>query len=186
LGHKISLFVKQHLEKTAGDEQPKLVTICKGNGPVSIATWRERKKPMIEFIYQILAKVGFNHPLHPPMTHLPMGMIMGGFLFGLTAVVFKKKELAKAAHYCYTLALIFVLPTMILGYMDWQYKLYGEWSNLIVAKIILAFTLTGMLVVAFVLGRNDCVDIKKRLIAYALCLALAIGLGFIGGTLQYG
>ncbi|MCG6909798.1 MAG: hypothetical protein LJE94_06690 [Deltaproteobacteria bacterium] len=141
---------------------------------------------MIESIYQLLAKVGFNHPLHPPMTHLPMGMIMGGFLFALTSAVFKKKELARAAHYCYTLALIFVLPTMLLGYMDWQYKFYGEWSSLIAIKIVLACTLAGMLVVAFFAGRNDRVEIKKKLITYAICFALAIGLGFIGGTLQYG
>ena len=141
---------------------------------------------MIEFIYHTLASMGFNHPLHPVMTHIPMGMIIGGFLFGLTAAVVKKKDLAKAAHYCYTLALIFVLPTMVLGYMDWQYKFDGEWTGLILAKIILAFALTGMLGVTFVLGRNDRTDMKKKLIAYAVCLVIATGLGFIGGELQYG
>jgi uncharacterized membrane protein len=141
---------------------------------------------MIEFIYKTLESIGFSHPLHPAMTHIPMGMIIGGFLFVLTATVFNKKDLAKAAHYCYTLALIFVLPTMLLGYMDWQYKFWGEWSGLITAKIILAFVLTGMLVVAFFVGRNEQVDLKKKLIVYAICLFLATGLGFLGGELQYG
>ena len=141
---------------------------------------------MIEFIYKILETVGFSHPLHPAMTHIPMGMIMGGFLFGLIAAVMNKKDLAKTAHYCYTLALVFVLPTMLFGYMDWQYKFDGEWNGLILTKIILAFVLTGMLVVSFILGRNEQVDLRKKLIVYALCLMIATGLGFTGGELQYG
>jgi uncharacterized membrane protein len=141
---------------------------------------------MIDFIYNTLAAVGFSHPLHPAMTHIPMGMIIGGFLFALTAAVMNQKDLAKTAHYCFTLALIFVLPTMILGYMDWQYKFDGEWNVLIVTKIILAFILTGMLVVTFIMGRNERVDLKKKLIVYAFCLMIATGLGFTGGELQYG
>lgn len=141
---------------------------------------------MIDFIYQTLASVGFRHPLHPAMTHIPMGMIMGGFLFALTAAVLNKGELAKAGHYCYTLALIFVVPTMLLGFMDWQYKFDGEWSNLILAKFVLAFLLTVMLVVAFKVGRDERTGMKRKLIVYAVCLVIATGLGFTGGELQYG
>jgi uncharacterized membrane protein len=141
---------------------------------------------MIEFIYQTLAKVGYSHPLHPAMTHIPMGMIIGGFLFAVGSVVMKKDDLAKAAHYCYTLALIFVLPTMMLGYMDWQYRLEAEWNRLILTKIILALMLTAMLVISFFYGKNVKVDIKQKLILYVICFAIAMGLGFIGGELQYG
>jgi uncharacterized membrane protein len=141
---------------------------------------------MIEFIYQTLAKLGYSHPLHPAMTHIPMGMIIGGFLFAAGSVVMKKDDLAKAAHYCCTLALIFVLPTMMLGYMDWQYKFDGEWNRLILTKIILAVMLTIMLGITFFYGKNVKVDIKQKLILYVICFAMAMGLGFIGGELQYG
>ncbi|MGB2929655.1 MAG: DUF2231 domain-containing protein [Desulfobacterales bacterium] len=141
---------------------------------------------MIEFIYQTLAKVGYSHPLHPAMTHIPMGMIIGGFLFAVGSVVMKKDDLAKAAHYCYTLAIIFVLPTMMLGYMDWQYKFEAEWNRLILTKIILALMLTAMLVITFIYGKNVKVDIKQKLILYVICFAISMGLGFIGGELQYG
>jgi uncharacterized membrane protein len=141
---------------------------------------------MIEFIYQTLAKMGYSHPLHPVMTHIPMGMIMGGFLFALGSVAMKKNDLAIAAHYSYTMALIFVLPTMTLGYMDWQYKLEAEWSGLILTKIILALVLAGVLVVTFFYGKNMKVDVKKKLILYGICFVIAMGLGFIGGELQYG
>jgi len=141
---------------------------------------------MIELIYQTLAKIGYSHPLHPAMTHIPMGMIIGGFLFAVGSVVMKKDDLAKAAHYCYTLALIFVLPTMMLGYMDWQYKFEAEWNRLILTKIILAVMLTAMLVISFFYGKNVKVDIKQKLILYVICFAISMGLGFIGGELQYG
>jgi uncharacterized membrane protein len=141
---------------------------------------------MIELIYQTLAKIGYSHPLHPAITHIPMGMIIGGFLFALGSVVMKKDDLAKAAHYCYTLALIFVLPTMMLGYMDWQYKFDAEWNRLILTKIILAVMLTVILVITFFYGKNVKIDSKQKLILYVICFAIAMGLGFIGGELQYG
>lgn len=141
---------------------------------------------MIEFVYQALAKVGYSHPLHPAMTHIPMGMIIGGFLFAVGSAVLKKDNLAKAAHYCYTLALIFVLPTMMLGYLDWQYKFDGEWNRLILTKIILAVILTLILIATFFSGKNVKVGIKQKLILYVICFAIAMGLGFIGGELQYG
>ncbi len=115
-----------------------------------------------------------------------MGMIIGGFLFAVGSVVMKKDDLAKAAHYCYTLALIFVLPTMMLGYMDWLYKFDAEWNRLILTKIILAVMLTVMLVITFFYGKNVKIDIKQKLILYGICFAIAMGLGFIGGELQYG
>jgi uncharacterized membrane protein len=40
---------------------------------------------MIESIYQTLAKIGYTHPLHPPATHLPAGLIIGAFIFALIA-----------------------------------------------------------------------------------------------------
>jgi len=50
---------------------------------------------MIDFIYQTLARIGFSHPLHPAITHIPMGMVIGGFLFAAASFVFKKDDLAK-------------------------------------------------------------------------------------------
>jgi uncharacterized membrane protein len=75
---------------------------------------------------------------------------------------------------------------MLLGYMDWQYKFDGEWNRLILTKIILAVMLTMMLGITFLYGKNVKVDMKQKLILYVICFAIAMGLGFIGGELQYG
>ncbi len=71
---------------------------------------------MIEFLYELLNQVGFTHPLHPAITHLPMGMAMGAFFFSLGSL--KYAELARTAYHCAILGLIFVLPTMFLGILE--------------------------------------------------------------------
>jgi uncharacterized membrane protein len=139
---------------------------------------------MIEFIYDTLARFGFEHPLHPPFTHLPMGLVTGGFLFSLAS--FKKAELIKTAHHCFSLALVFVVPTMIAGIMDWQHRFLGKGSGLITAKIVLGLTLTVLLAVAVALGKRKTTPPKLMPVIYGLCLINAVGLGYIGGELTFG
>ncbi len=141
---------------------------------------------MIGFIYNMVAALGYTHPLHPAITHIPMGMVIGGFIFALFSLLLRKEDLATSAHHCFTLALIFVVPTVIAGYMDWQHSFMAEWNNLILTKIILAAIFVLLLLVAFFAGRNRGLSVLIILIIYALCLVVAIGLGFVGGELQYG
>jgi uncharacterized membrane protein len=54
---------------------------------------------MIESIYQTLANFGYTHPLHPTLTHLPIGMVMGAFLFALVALVFRRTSLSRTARH---------------------------------------------------------------------------------------
>ena len=139
---------------------------------------------MIEFLYNLLNQVGFTHPLHPAITHLPMGMAMGAFLFSVGSL--KYAELAKTAHHCVILGLIFVLPTMFLGILDWQYFYQGDWTGPIIAKFILAIALTVLFIAAIKVGSGESENPRLRILLYALCLLTAIGLGFSGGEIQYG
>ena len=109
---------------------------------------------MIEQLYHMLEQIGFTHPLHPAMTHIPMGMVMGSFVFTLSHMVLKKPDLLKTAHYCIVLALLGVVPTALLGFMDWQYKFEGEWSGIILTKIVLFALFTFLLFVTFQAGRK--------------------------------
>ncbi len=141
---------------------------------------------MTEFVFKLLEMVGFTHPLHPALTHIPMGMVMGAFFFGLAVIILKKTEFAATAKHCVILGLLFIPPTVIAGYMDWQHKYDGEWSTIIIIKMVLAAVLTALLGAAFQLGRNDETDSKVLMLLYLLCLFCAVGLGFSGGELQYG
>jgi uncharacterized membrane protein len=143
-----------------------------------------RNASMFDLVYDILNAVGFTHPLHPAITHLPMGMVMGAFIFSLLSS--KIPTLAKTAYHCVVLALVFVIPTMTLGIMDWQHFYQGEWSGLIAAKFTLAGLFTLFLVAALLTGRRENAHPAALWVVYGLCLMTAIGLGFVGGQIQYG
>lgn len=141
---------------------------------------------MTDFVFSILESIGFQHPIHPAITHLPMGMVMGAFLFGLASFFLNRPELTKTAWHCAILALIGVFPTILAGYMDWQHTYEGEWLNLIKIKMVLAAVLTVLLIIAVKINAKEDTVSVLSLIIYGLCLLTGIGLGFTGGELMYG
>ncbi len=96
---------------------------------------------MIEAIYKTLNGLGYTHPLHPTLTHVVMGLVIGGFVFALVAWVFNRPALAQSGGHCMTLALIFLFPTAALGYADWQHFYGGAWIFPIGIKLVLAVVL---------------------------------------------
>lgn len=141
---------------------------------------------MTEFFFSLLENIGFQHPVHPAITHLPMGMVMGGFLFGLAALVLNRPALAKTAWHCAVLAMIGVFPTILAGYMDWQHTYEGEWLNLIKIKMLLALAMIIFLSAALKINAKTDSITLAGVIAYGLCLLTGIALGFTGGELMYG
>ncbi len=141
---------------------------------------------MTEVIYFILVQIGFNHPLHPALVHFPMGMAMGALAFMIVLFWLKKTELAPAAYYSHIFGLITLLPTMIVGYMDWQHFYNGDPNPLIISKIILGFVLMALFSYAILLGRQGEVNTRKFLVISMLCFVVACLIGFFGGELQYG
>ncbi len=140
---------------------------------------------MVDFIYNTLHVIGFGHPLHPALTHIPMGMVIGCFVFSLIALITKKDIFIKTSLHCSVLGLIFIVPTVIAGVLDWQYFYGATLSFFIIVKFVLAAVLTAFLaysVYANLKGQTH----KQLFILYLLCLACAGGLGFSGGELVYG
>jgi len=68
---------------------------------------------MIEGLYALLEKVGFNHPLHPMLTHVPMGMIIGAVVFSLVGFIWKNQNLSQTAFHCALLALLAIVPVIV-------------------------------------------------------------------------
>lgn len=141
---------------------------------------------MIEFIYQTLARFGYTHPLHPPLTHLPIGMVMGAFIFALAALIFRRTSLAQTARYCIILGLLAAIPTALLGLMDWLHFFGGTLLLPFKMKIILSVILIAFLLLAVVLGFFGERFQKILFVLYALCLLTSIGLGYFGGEVVYG
>jgi uncharacterized membrane protein len=141
---------------------------------------------MIEFIYQTLAKFGYTHPLHPTLTHLPIGMVMGAFLFALAALVFRRSSLAQTARHCVILGLLAAIPTTLLGIMDWQHFYGGTMLLPFKMKLILAVLLVSFLLLAAVIGFFGERFQKMVFALYVMCLITTVGLGYFGGEIVYG
>lgn len=140
---------------------------------------------MIEAIYGLLESIGFTHPLHPVIVHLPMGLIMAAFAFVLGGVVFKKTILFKTAYHSAILAIIGVVPAVILGVLDWQYIYSGEWMTPIKIKIALVVIMTILLGIIIKFTKDEESPVKL-LVLYGLTLLTAIGMGYNGGELVFG
>ncbi len=136
---------------------------------------------MVENIYSMLEQVGFSHPLHPALTHAPMGMIIGAVVFSFLGLKWKT-HFPYTAFHCAVLALLTIFPTIFAGILDWQHRLQGEWDKLIIIKMVLSGVLTLLLVSSIVLRRKGATD-GRLFLMYLLCLACAGGLGFTGGEL---
>ena len=141
---------------------------------------------MIEFFYKTLATIGYTHPIHAPTTHIPVGMVMGAFVFALGAYLLKRSTLALTAWHCVLLALVGLFPTVLFGYMDWQHYYAGAWVFPIKMKIGLAVLLLILLIVALSLGRKTEKVSVGALLIYGLCLLNVTALGYFGGELAYG
>ena len=141
---------------------------------------------MIEFIYQTLVNFGYNHPLHPTLTHVPIGLVIGAFLFTLAAVFFRWEGLFQTARHCVILSAIVLVPTALLGIMDWLHFYGGAMLFPIKMKLVLAGVLLVFLILAIVFGLLGENFTKIFLALNLLCLLTSVGLGFFGGELVYG
>jgi uncharacterized membrane protein len=145
-----------------------------------------RKKVMFNFIYEFLARVGYTHPIHPTEVHMPIGLVVGALIFACIAAIFKRRTLEPTARYCIILAFIWLFPTMLFGYMDWQHYYSGAWLFPIMVKLTLAVILAALLLIAIFIGQKKGADSKAALAVYSLCFLVVVAIGYYGGELTYG
>lgn len=139
----------------------------------------------INFLYELFQKIGYDHPLHPAVTHMPAGLVAGAFIFLVIGLIFKRRIILTTARHCIVLALIFLFPTTFLGYTDWMHYYNGVWSFPITIKIILTPVLLILLSVAIILGRSHEKSSMIRLVVYFLSLATVAVIGYYGSDLVY-
>jgi uncharacterized membrane protein len=141
---------------------------------------------MFNFIYDFLNRMGYPHPIHPTEVHMPIGLIVGALVFALVARFAKRPALTKCAYSCVILAFIWIFPTMLFGFMDWQHFYAGAWLFPIKMKLILFSALAVFLLFTVALGRKVGTEARSVLAMYALCFVTVVGLGYFGGQLVYG
>jgi mono/diheme cytochrome c family protein len=141
---------------------------------------------MIDSLYQLIAKAGFTDPLHAPLTHLPIGLVIGAFLFFLVAVLFGRKNLVLTARHVSILAFLFVFPTILFGVFDWLHFYKGALIAPIKYKMILASAVLVLLAAGIIVGSELQVRTAPLMVIYALAVIGVTGLGWFGGKLVYG
>ncbi|MCX5835270.1 MAG: c-type cytochrome [Deltaproteobacteria bacterium] len=141
---------------------------------------------MIEALYQTLEKVGYTHPVHPPFTHMPTGLLVGALIFGLISFLFRRPVFAVSARHCFVMALIFFFPTAFFGYTDWVHHYDGIWTFPVKIKLVLTGILALLLVIGIYLNYKRSPSMKSVLTIYFLAVLVVAGLGYYGGNLVFG
>jgi uncharacterized membrane protein len=141
---------------------------------------------MIDFLYAFLAKFGFNEPLHSPITHMPIGLVVGALIFSVVAIVFKKKSLILTARHASILAFIFAFPTIMLGVMDWIHFYHATLFVPIIIKMTLATIALIVLGAGIILGSEVKMHTLTMTVLYAVAFVAMIGLGYFGSGIIYG
>jgi mono/diheme cytochrome c family protein len=141
---------------------------------------------MIDALYEWIAKLGFTDPLHAPLTHIPIGLVIGALLFFLVAVIFGRKNLVVTARHVSILAFIFVFPTILFGVFDWLHFFKGVFIAPIKYKMILASAVLLLLGAGIIVGSELKVRTASLMVIYALAAVCVVGLGWFGGKLVYG
>jgi uncharacterized membrane protein len=136
-------------------------------------------------LYRALAYIGYSDPLHPPFTHYPIALITASLFFGLVALFWRRPGFCVTAKHCLVLAWLFIFPTVLFGFMDWQYYYHGIWMGPIIVKIILASLLFVLLSIGLLLVYKGRSDSRAILVIYALGFLTVVGLGYFGGKIVY-
>ena len=139
----------------------------------------------MEFLYQFLQKYDYTLPLHPPLTHMPTGLIVAAFFFLIVALIFKRSSLLATAHHCIVFALILFFPAVFLGFTDWYHFYAGVWLFPIKMKIVLTGALMIFLAAAVIVGIRKIGGPMTKFVLYLLCLVAVVGIGHYGGQLVF-
>ncbi len=141
----------------------------------------------IDSIYHFLEKLGFTHPLHPLLTHLPIALVVAALTFQLIAFLTRSYDkYAQTARHCSILAFLAVFPTIILGLTDWTYFYGGQWMFEIKMKMILAGVLTLLLFLLVIVHIKRSTRSGTVLVLYLLSFFTVTGLGYFGGEIVFG
>lgn len=140
---------------------------------------------MASEIYQLLSSIGYHHPLHPALTHLPVGLTITCFLFALLGYLSNRPQFTQTARHCTILAFLSVIPAIVFGYFDWQHFYSGAYIFPVIAKIVLAAILLFVLCVLVFTGVKRQNLTGRQIGLYFAAFLMVIGLGFLGGELVF-
>ncbi|MGR8932086.1 MAG: DUF2231 domain-containing protein [Gammaproteobacteria bacterium] len=139
---------------------------------------------MSNLLYNFLTHIGYSHPLHPVLVHIPAGLSTGALCFALWSIATGQTTYRTTAYRMVVLALIFALLAFPVGLMDWQRFYGGARIFEIEMKLVLASVYILLLITAVIMGRQH-IDSALLPVLYFFGTLCVAGLGFFGGQLVY-
>lgn len=139
---------------------------------------------MSHWFYDVLAMLGYTHPVHPVLVHVPAGMSIGALGFSILALLTKQAAFRSTAYHVAVFALAFTLLAIPVGIFDWQRFYGGAWFFEIQIKAVLAVVYLVLIASAVWLGRR-CLESRALPVLYLGSVVTVGGLGFFGGQLVY-
>lgn len=139
---------------------------------------------MSNILYDLLDQVGYSHPVHPVLVHVPTGLSIGAFCFAILGLLTEKPVFRSTAYQITVLALLFLFLAIPAGIMDWQRFYGGAWIFEIKMKSVLATLYSILLLATVLIGRRH-KHSPAIPVLYASGLLAVGGLGFFGGQLVY-
>jgi uncharacterized membrane protein len=140
----------------------------------------------IRAFYQFLDKMGFSHPIHVVLVHLPIGFVVGAFILGSIAILFGRDKLALSARHCIILAIFFWFPVVLFGFTDWVHYYGRVWLPAIKIKMILTGILFILLLAVLYFESSKKTSKWVILTLYTFCLITVVPIGWYGAQLIYG
>ena len=140
---------------------------------------------MLDSIYGFFQSIGYTHPIHPTMVSMPIGLLIGALCLAAFAIGGRSAVLGTCARSCLQLALLFLIPTVLAGLMDWQYFYSGALLPPFKLKMALAALLFVLLFATLFSSRQNTKNSKPFLIFCGLAVLCVIALGYLGGKLVF-
>ena len=136
-----------------------------------------------DFFYDFLISLGYEHPVHPILVHITIGLVVASFVFALIAIAPRYSKFAVTARHCATMAAVTVPLTFLAGIMDWQHFYGGAWTGIFQAKLTLGSLLIALLGLGVFLARRLTYRSPGIYAVYLAAFMTVVGLGYYGGEL---
>jgi hypothetical protein len=140
--------------------------------------------------YATVTRLMVTYHAHPISVHIPNGVLPVAVIFLVLSMLFQASGLESASFYN-MIIVVLVMPKVIFsGYNDWQIRLGGNLTNLILTKMICGGTVFGLgLLLVIWRWVNPMVALPGSshrvmyLFVHLVVLGAAVTAGFLGGKL---
>ena len=140
---------------------------------------------MSDSLYQLVEKWGFPFSLHTFFSHMPIGLVFGAFGFALLSWFIDSEALHRTAGRCLLMGLVTLIPSVLLGYLDWQRFLGGASLDAIRIKSILTAVLLILMVITLMTVSKKQAARFKQVALYFTCSVCMLVIVYYGNVLSH-